>query len=83
MKVKVKCFPPLDDGDSCNFQDATSFEINPGDKVSDLIDRLDFPEEKVSRVFINGHKVITAAHLSDGDRVGFFPSLKAARTEVS
>jgi len=83
MKVKVKCFPPLDDGDSCNFQDATSYEINPGEKVSDLIDRLDFPEEKVSRVFINGHKAIPAAQLSDGDRVGFFPSLKDARTEVS
>lgn len=83
MKVRVKCFPPLDDGDSCNFLDATPYEVNPGDKVSDLIDRLDFPAEKVSRVFINGHKTIPAAHLSDGDRVGFFPRLKDARMEVS
>ena len=83
MKVAVKCFPPLSDGDSCNFQDATVYEINPGDQVQDLIERLDFPAEKVSRVFINGHKAIPAAHLSDGDRVGFFPSLKDARSEVS
>ena len=83
MRVKVKCFPPLDEGDSCNFQDDTPYEINPGDKVSDLIDRLDFPAERVSRIFINGQKAIEAAYLSDGDRVGFFPSLKDARTEVS
>ena len=76
MKVNVKCFPPLSEGDSCNFQDATPYEISPGDRVSDLINQLDFPVERVSRVFINGEKAIPAAYLSEGDRVGLFPSLK-------
>lgn len=83
MKVQVKCFPPLSDGDSCNFRDATSYEIRPGDRVSDLINQLDFPAEKVSRIFINGHKAIPTAYLSANDRVGFFPSLKQAGMEVS
>jgi molybdopterin converting factor small subunit len=75
MKVKAKCFPLLSDNDSCNFLDATPYEITSGGKVADLVDRLGFPPENVSRVFINGNKADLATPLADDDRVGFFPSL--------
>ncbi len=73
MNIHAKCFANLAENDSCNFHDATSYEINDGNRVKDLIDTIDLPADDVSLVFVNGKKASVNAVLSDGDQVGLFP----------
>ena len=75
MKVDVKCFAGLTGGETCNYHDATTYELENGNNVNDLLDRVDLPSEKVSFVMVNGKKANTETGLSEGDRVGFFPAV--------
>lgn len=75
MKVDVKCFATLTKSESCNFENATAYEIEDGNNVKDLIDKTDLPADRVALTFVNGRKASVDTTLSDGDRVGFFPAV--------
>lgn len=75
MKVNVKCFAGLTSGETCNYHEATTYEIDSGKNVNDLLSRVDLPSDNVSLVLVNGKKAHTDTALSEGDRVGFFPAV--------
>ena len=75
MKVDVKCFAGLTGGETCTYQEATTYELDNGNNVNDLLDRVDLPSEDVSLVLVNGKKANADTALSEGDRVGFFPAV--------
>jgi len=50
-------------------------EIRSGEKVSDLLARLNVPAEEVNIIMVNGLQASLDATLNHGDRVGLFPAL--------
>jgi molybdopterin converting factor small subunit len=75
MKVAVKCFATLADGETCDYKGATEYEMTEGAKVGELIRKLDIVEEEVKIIFVNGRKGETDTELKEGDRVGFAPAV--------
>ena len=73
MKVKLKCFAKLSEGDVCDFTGSNEQEISEGETVGSLISRLGFSQEEVKVIFLNGRIVDFDTVLGDGDRVGLAP----------
>ena len=73
MKVKLKCFAKLSEGDVCDFTDGSEKEISEGETVASLISRLGFNQEEIKVIFLNGRIVDFDAVLDDGDQVGLAP----------
>jgi hypothetical protein len=57
MKVKLKCFAKLSEGDVCDFTGNNEQEISEGETVGSLISRLGFSQEEVKVVFLNSRIV--------------------------
>ncbi len=77
-KVKVKLFGHFRKYHPTPEAASSSFEcgLPEGDeKVSDLIHKLNIPEEEVKIVFINNLKAALDQKLDDGDEIGIFPPI--------
>lgn len=75
MKIAVKCFATLADGETCDYKGATEYEMADGARVDDLTRKLDIPEDQVKLVFVNGRMGRADTVLSEGDRVGLAPAV--------
>jgi sulfur-carrier protein len=71
MKVTVKLFAKLRKG---RF-DLETREYSPGTKISQVIDELNIPKDKVSIIFVNNRHAEPDRQLDDGDVVAFFPPI--------
>jgi len=77
MKVNLKCFAELSEGDVCDFTGSDQYEISEGDTVENLLDRLGMPKEEIKIIFLN-HKIVDfGAVLHDGDQLGLAPPVGA------
>ena len=77
MKVNLKCFAELSDGDVCDFTGSDEYEISEGDTVESLLDRLGMPKEEVKIIFLNNKIVDFDSVLHDGDQLGLAPPVGA------
>ena len=50
-------------------------DIEPGDTVRRVLDRLGVPPGETRILFVNNRAATLAQTLSDGDRVGVFPAI--------
>jgi molybdopterin synthase sulfur carrier subunit len=50
-----------------------SYRIEPGIKISNLLEQLNIPKEKAKLVFINGIIAEHSTTLNGGERIGIFP----------
>ncbi len=74
MKVNMRCFATLVDAGSCNFDDATIYDLKEGQTVEDLIKAAGLQKEDVKIAFVNSKRVGFEAVLSEGDRIGLAPA---------
>lgn len=77
MKVNLKCFAELSEGDVCDFTGSDQYEISEGDTVESLLDRLGMPKEEIKIIFLNNKIVDFDAVLRDGDQLGLAPPVGA------
>jgi len=77
MKVNLKCFAELSDGDVCDFTGSDEYEISEGDTVESLLDRLGMPKEEIKIIFLNNKIVGFDSVLHDGDQLGLAPPVGA------
>jgi molybdopterin synthase sulfur carrier subunit len=77
MKVNLKCFAELSEGDVCDFTGSDQYEISEGDTVESLVDRLGMPKEEIKIIFLNNKIVEFDAVLHDGDQLGLAPPVAA------
>jgi molybdopterin converting factor small subunit len=75
MKVDLKCFATLVSPESCNYKDSTSYDLNDGQTVADLMEHVGVASEDVKIAFVNSRRVDFDTVLSDGDRVGLAPAV--------
>lgn len=71
MEIKVKLFAALRKGRfDCEIRDYAS-----GATVSQILSKLNIPENKVSIIFINGRHADLNHELYNNDTVAFFPPI--------
>jgi molybdopterin converting factor small subunit len=75
MKVNVRCFSSLASDDRCGYREETTYSVNEGDTVEDLVHRAGVAKEKVKVAFVNSRAVDFGTVLVDGDRVGLTPAV--------
>jgi molybdopterin converting factor small subunit len=75
MKVNLKCFSKLVNAETCDYKDSTSYDLDNGQSVEDLISRAGIAKEDVKIVFVNSRKVDFNTVLTDGDQVGLAPAV--------
>jgi molybdopterin converting factor small subunit len=75
MKVTLKCFSKLVDEDTCDYKQATTYELDDGQTLKDLADRAGVDSKKVKIAFVNSRRVDLDTVLSDNDRVGLAPAV--------
>jgi molybdopterin converting factor small subunit len=75
MKVTLKCFTTLVDSDTCDFKKSTTYELDDGQTLQDLVHRAGVAGEDVKIAFVNSRKVDLDTVLSDNDRVGLAPAV--------
>lgn len=74
MKVDLKCFSTLVNPESCDFRNSTSYDMEDGQTVEDLMKYADIAKKDVKIIFVNSRIVDANTVLSDGDKVGFAPA---------
>ena len=52
---------------------ADQYDIDPGTRISDLLDQIKIPQAKAKLIFINGVKAELNSTLEGVERVGIFP----------
>ncbi len=75
MKVTLKCFSTLADPDTCDYRKSTTYKLEDGQTLQDLVDRAGVDSEDVKIAFVNSRKVDFDTVLSDNDRVGLAPAV--------
>ncbi len=75
MKIELKCFATLAESEACDYRDASSYHLEDGATVRDLLHAADIPESSVKLVFVNGKSERIGAPLAEGDRVGLAPAV--------
>lgn len=75
MKVHLKCFSSLADGDKCDYRDSTSYELTEGQTVENLAERAGIARKDVKIAFVNSRKADLGMVLSDGDQVELAPAV--------
>ena len=74
MKVNLKCFSKLANQDTCNFSENTSYDLDDGHTVENLVEQAGIAREEVKIAFVNSRIVDFDTTLMDGDRVGLAPA---------
>ena len=82
MKVNLKCFANLANPDTCDFKDATAYELEDGQTVDHLIKLAGIKSEDVKIAFVNSSVAAIDTVLGEGDRVALTPAA-AAWTDAS
>ena len=82
MKVNLKCFADLANPDTCDFKDATAYELEDGQTVDHLIKLAGIKSKDVKIAFVNNSVAKIDTVLGDGDRVALTPA-SAAWTDAS
>ena len=75
MKVKLKCFSTLVNADSCDFKESTTYDLEDGHTVEDLVQHAGIDRKDVKVAFVNYRIVDLETHLSEGDVVGLAPAV--------
>ncbi len=75
MKVTLKCFSKLVNSETCDFKNATTYELDDGQTLQDLVERAGIDGEDVKIAFVNSRRVDLDTVLSDNDRVGLAPAV--------
>ena len=75
MKVNLKCFSALARPEACDYKNSTSYDLEDGQTVEDLVGRAGVDKENVKIAFLNNKIVEFDTVLSDGDQVGLAPSV--------
>lgn len=75
MKVSLKCFSTLVDPNTCDFKNATVYELVTGQTVGDLARYAGIDREDIKIAFVNSRKANLETHLSDNDQVGLSPAV--------
>jgi len=75
MKVNLKCFSKLVNPDSCDFRESTTYDLDHGQTVGDLVQHAGIDRKDVKIAFVNQQVVDLDTVLSDGDRVGLAPAI--------
>ena len=75
MKVNLRCFAKLANGDTCDYRNAMAYELGHGQTVENLAHLAGVTQEAVKIVFVNGRKKGFNTVLSEGDRVGLVPAV--------
>ena len=75
MKVNLKCFSKLVDPGTCEFSDSTSYDLDDGHTVQDLVERAGIDREEVKIAFVNSRIVGLDEPLTEGDQVGLAPAV--------
>jgi molybdopterin converting factor small subunit len=75
MKINLKCFSTLVNVDRCDYDASTTYQLDEGQTVGDLIARVGIAREDVKIAFVNSRITDLDAVLSDGDRVGLAPAV--------
>ena len=75
MKVNLKCFSKLVNPDTCDFNESTTYDLDAGHTVKDLLQRAGIAGEDVKIAFVNSRIVDLNTTLSEGDRVGLAPAV--------
>ena len=75
MKVNLVCFSDLAKEAHCDFRSHTSYEMNEGQTVQDLIDRAGVRRAEVKIAFVNSRVADFGTVLNHGDRVGLTPAV--------
>ena len=74
MKVALKCFSKLDNPETCDFKKSTTYELDDGQTLRDLVQRAGIDGEDVKMAFVNSRKVDLDTVLTDRDQVGLAPA---------
>jgi sulfur-carrier protein len=56
-------------------ESACGYPVEPGTRLSALLDQLRIPKDQVKLIFINGVKEDASVLLHGGERVGVFPPI--------
>jgi molybdopterin converting factor small subunit len=75
MKVNLKCFSTLVNPDTCDFKESTTYELDDGQTLKDLVQRAGIDGADVKIAFVNSRKVEMNTVLSDRDQVGLAPAV--------
>ena len=75
MEVNLKCFSKLANHDTCDFKSATTYELDDGQTLRDLVERAGIDAEDVKIAFVNSRRSGLDTVLSDRDRVGLAPAV--------
>ena len=75
MNVSLKCFSRLVNPDTCDFNESTTYDLDEGHTVEDLVQRAGIDSEEVKIAFVNSRIVDLDTTLSEGDRVGLAPAV--------
>lgn len=75
MNVDLKCFSTLVNPETCNFNESTSYDLQDGQTVEDLVQRAGIARQDVKIAFVNSRIVDLNTALSEGDRVGLAPAI--------
>jgi molybdopterin converting factor small subunit len=73
MKISLKCFAQLSEGDVCDFTGSDQHEISEGETIKDLLTRLGLRQEEIKIIFVNHKMSDFDTVLHDGDEVGLAP----------
>ena len=73
MKVHLKCFATLAEGDICDFRESAQNEITEGETVNALVERLGLPKKDIKIIFVNNKVAGFDTVLKDGDQVALSP----------
>ena len=75
MKVDLKCFANLVNPDTCDFKESTSYELDNGQTVENLLEKAQIKSADVKIAFVNSRIADFETVLSEGDRVGLAPAV--------
>ena len=75
MNVSLKCFSKLVNPDTCDFNESTTYDLDEGHTVEDLVHRAGIDSAEVKIAFVNSRIVDLDTTLSEGDRVGLAPAV--------
>jgi len=75
MKIAVKCFATLADGETCDFKDSRTYDFDAGSDINTLMLRLSIPKDSVKLVFVNSRKAGFDTRLFEGDQVALAPAV--------
>ena len=73
MKIKLRLFSSLNQYNNC---EDGPLEIESNQTISQLIEALEIPKERIGIISINGRRADESTRLKDGDALAIFPMIE-------